>query len=136
MSLHDARAAGTEQDQQLELAIAMLLRAGVLLSAALVLVGGILALRHPGIHAPSYRAFAPPGAANSSALTSISGLFHHLRDGSGANVIGLGLLVLIATPIARVLFAMLGFARERDLLYTGISLLVLAILMFSLLHGH
>jgi uncharacterized membrane protein len=45
------------------------------------------------------------------------------------------LLILIATPIARVIFAVIGFARERDMLYTIISLIVLAVLAFSLVHG-
>jgi uncharacterized membrane protein len=57
-----------------------------------------------------------------------------LGDG-GASIIALGLLVLIATPIARVVFAIVGFARERDMLYTVISFIVLAILVFSLVHG-
>ena len=130
-----------EQDQRLEVAIAMLLRIGVVIAAALVAIGGIMALRHPESTVPSFRAFHAPGeaataaAAPHAAIYSISAVFRQLRDGSGASIIALGLLVLIATPIARVVFAVIGFARERDMLYTVISFVVLAILVFSLVHG-
>ena len=129
-----------EQDQRLEVAIAMLLRIGVIAAAVLVAVGGIIALRHPESTLPNYRIFHAPGeaasgAAASTAIYSIAAIFYHLRDGSGASVIALGLLVLIATPIARVIFAVIGFARERDMLYTVVSFIVLAILVFSLVHG-
>jgi uncharacterized membrane protein len=126
-----------EADQRLELAIATLLRTGVVLAAALVALGGVLVLRHPGAPVPSYTQFHNPGTLPSGAhaLTSISGVFRHLADPSGASIIELGLLVLIATPIARVIFAFVGFARERDYLYVVISVLVLGILIVSLLHG-
>jgi uncharacterized membrane protein len=129
-----------EQDQRLEVAIAMLLRTGVVLAAILVAIGGVMALRHPEAMVPNYRIFYAPGAAASTApantaMHSIAGVFRHLRNGSGVSIIALGLLVLIATPIARVLFAIIGFAREHDILYTVISFVVLAILVFSLVHG-
>lgn len=126
-----------EQDQRLELAIAMLLRIGVTCAAVLVTIGGVLMLRHPEAPVPSYRVFIASGAASSAgtAIHSITGVFFQLRSGSGASIIALGLLVLIATPIARVIFAIIGFARERDMLYTVISLVVLVILAISLMHG-
>jgi uncharacterized membrane protein len=129
-----------EDDQRLEVAIATLLRIGVVSAAVLVCIGGIMVLRHPGAPVPDYTAFNPPGSPVSptpagAAIHSIAAVFHQLRDGSGASIIALGLLVLIATPIARVIFAIIGFARERDLLYTVISFIVLAILIFSLVHG-
>ena len=134
-----------EEDQRLEVAIATLLRIGVVSAAVLVCIGGIMVLRHPGAHVPDYSIFHAPGTAVSgdatssapagAAIHSIAAVFRQLRDGSGASIIALGLLVLIATPIARVVFAIIGFARERDLLYTVISFIVLAILIFSLVHG-
>ena len=128
----------SEEDQRLEVAMGRLLQTGVTVAAVLVFIGGILALRHPGMPIPGYRHFQAPGASASphgAALDSISGVFHQLAGGSGASIIARGLLVLIATPIARVIFAIIGFARERDWLYTLVSFIVLAILAFSLLHG-
>jgi len=46
-----------------------------------------------------------------------------------------GLLLLILTPIVRVAVAVVGFLLERDRLYTVVSLIVLVILMFSLIHA-
>jgi uncharacterized membrane protein len=127
-----------EEDQRLEVAIGTLLRIGVIAAAVLVAIGGALVLRHPESPLPNYTVFHPPGehAASTSAnvpFRSISGVLQHL--GSGGSIIALGLLALIATPIARVILAVVGFARERDWLYTAVSLIVLAILAFSLLHG-
>jgi uncharacterized membrane protein len=51
-------------------------------------------------------------------------------------MIQLGLLLLIATPVARVAFSVVAFVLERDRMYVGITLLVLAVLLFSLLGGH
>jgi uncharacterized membrane protein len=129
-----------EQDQRLEAAIAILLRIGVIAAAVLVGIGGVLTLRHPETPVPDYRVFHAPGEPSSAvyagaSIHSIAAVFRQLRNGSGASIIALGLLVLIATPIARVVLAIVGFARERDTLYTFISLIVLAILAFSLVHG-
>jgi uncharacterized membrane protein len=44
----------------------------------------------------------------------------------------LGLLLLIATPIARVMFSAVAFAMERDRMYVGFTLIVLAVLLYSL----
>jgi uncharacterized membrane protein len=48
-------------------------------------------------------------------------------------LIQLGLLLLIATPIARVGCSIVGFAIERDRMYVAFTLIVLAILLYSLL---
>ena len=124
----------------MEIAMGMLLRIGVVLAAVLVAIGGVLVLRHPGSPVPNYTVFHPPvkHAVSPSAnvpFRSISGVIGQLHTGSGGSIIALGLLVLVATPIARVIFAIIGFARERDLLYTVVSLIVLGILAFSLVHG-
>jgi uncharacterized membrane protein len=47
-------------------------------------------------------------------------------------LIQLGLLLLIATPVARVAFSVLAFAEQRDWLYVSITLVVLAVLVYSL----
>lgn len=55
--------------------------------------------------------------------------------GDPAALIQLGVLLLIATPVARVVFAVVGFALERDRLYVAVSVAVLAILAASLLYS-
>jgi uncharacterized membrane protein len=120
-----------EEDQKLEIAIGRMLRVGVSIAAAVILLGGLLYLRHPGSPAPDYTHFH---AAPAEAL-SIRGTFSGVARGSALSIIQLGVLLLIATPVVRVIFALIGFARERDHLYTWVSAVVLAILVFSLLHS-
>jgi uncharacterized membrane protein len=118
-------------DQQLEISIGKMLRFGVVLSAAVVFVGGVLYLRSPNSPAPSYVHFV----AEDATLRSISGVLPGLARFDAASVIQLGLLLLIATPIARVAFCIVGFGRQRDIMYFAISALVLAILIYSLVQG-
>ena len=117
-------------DHRNENMMGRLLQAGVLLASAVVLIGGLLYLRaHPGI-TRDYRIFASEPAS----LRHPVELFRLLMTGDPAAIVQLGVLLLIATPIARVIFAAIGFAVERDRLYVAISLAVLAVLIFGLLH--
>jgi uncharacterized membrane protein len=116
-------------DQKTEEIIGNLLRAGVMLAAAVVLAGGVLYLiGHWGARA-DYRVFH--GAP--SDLREVSGIVHEAFAGSSRGIIQLGLLLLIATPIARVAFAVFAFAAERDRMYVVFTLIVLGVLMYSLI---
>jgi uncharacterized membrane protein len=44
----------------------------------------------------------------------------------------MGLLTLIATPVARVIFCLAAFAIERDRMYLGFTLAVLVVLLYSI----
>src|SRR5579871_3075440 len=110
-------------DHRIENMMGRLLQAGVLLASTVVLIGGFLYLRaHPGT-ARDYRTFASEPAALRHPLE----LFHLLTTGDAVAIVQLGVLLLIATPIARVVFAAIGFAVERDHLYVAISLGVLVV---------
>ena len=119
-------------DQQVEAIVASLLRAGVVLAAMVVALGGTIFLMRHGREFPQYAAFLgePPE------LRTISGIVVRAASFHGRNIIQLGLLILIATPVVRVGFSVAAFALERDRLYVGITLLVLAVLLFSLAGGH
>lgn len=119
-------------DHRIELIIGKLLRAGVLLSASVVVVGGMIYLLRHGNEIADYRTFR----GELSTLRSFPGIVHGVLDRSGRAVIQLGLLLLIATPIARVVFSAVAFARERDYLYVAFTLAVLAVLAYSLLGGN
>ena len=118
-------------DRRLEGIIGQLLRAGVLLSAATVTVGGVLYLVQHHADRVSYRVFSAGGPA----IQTLSGIFQSAARFDSQGLIQFGLLLLIATPVARVAFAVVGFALERDRLYTIVSLIVLAILVASLIHA-
>ena len=117
-------------DQKLEVAIGRMLQAGVFLAAAVTLTGGILYLLRATGQRPDYTHFQ--GVAE--ALRTPAGILREVRRGDANGIIQLGLLLLIATPIARVVLAAVGFAFERDRMYVVVSLIVLAVLLFSLLH--
>ncbi|MGO9690281.1 MAG: DUF1634 domain-containing protein, partial [Syntrophobacteraceae bacterium] len=51
---------------------------------------------------------------------------------SSRGMIQFGLLVLIATPVMRVFFTVVSFTIQRDRVYVGVTLIVLAVLLFSL----
>jgi uncharacterized membrane protein len=119
------------EDRQVEQLIGNLLRVGVMLAAGVVLVGAVVFLVRNANIQPDYHAFrGEPGD-----LENIPGILHSAFNLRGRGIIQLGLLLLIATPIARVAFAAVAFALERDRLYVYATLTVLAILIFSL-SGH
>ena len=117
-------------DRRLENIIGRLLQAGVLLSAVTVLSGGILFLA--GHHADRIhdRVFVPGGPDT----RTIAGIVQSAAHGESVSIIQLGLLLLVLTPVARVTVAIVGFLLERDRFYAMVSLIVLAILAFSLMH--
>ena len=51
-------------------------------------------------------------------------------------MIQFGLLLSIATPVARVAFSVVAFALQRDWLYIVVTLIVLAVLTYSLAARH
>jgi uncharacterized membrane protein len=118
-------------DRRMEIIMGRLLQVGVFLASAVVLAGGFLYVRAHFGATMDYRTFAGEPAA----LRSARGLFRLLMVGNPSAVIQVGVLLLIATPIARVIFAVVGFALERDRLYMAVSLTVLAILLASLLYS-
>lgn len=114
-------------DKRVETIVGNLLRAGVLLSAAVVLAGGILYLIHYGSGAPDYKVFR----GEPEELKGLTGIVKGALSLKRRGLIQLGLLLLIATPVARVIFAVIAFALQRDVTYVIISLIVLGALVFS-----
>jgi uncharacterized membrane protein len=118
-------------DKEMEIEIGAMLRVGVTISAIVVLLGGILYLWHASGPVPDYAHFH----ATSDPLRSITVVLRGAVRLDAESVIQVGILLLIATPIVRVAFCVVGFARQRDRLYVGISALVFLILIYSLLQG-
>lgn len=115
-------------DTQVETTIGTLLRWGVMIAASVVLASGIWYLAVYGGTPRDYRHFHP----ESQDLRSVSGVIAGTLHLSCTHVIQFGLLLLIATPVARVAFAVFAFLKERDWTFVWITLLVLSILLFSL----
>lgn len=122
---------GFWNDLQIQSLIGAILRIGVLTSSVIVLLGGIIYLARHGGATPQYTAFKDRSAQYGNLHT----LLHEAAGMHGRDIIQLGLMVLIATPIARILFSAIGFMLEKDYLYIGICLLVLGIIAFSMFHN-
>jgi uncharacterized membrane protein len=119
-------------DLRIEVIIGALLRTGVIVAAVVVLIGAVVYLAHHGHDVAAYNTFH----GTPEALRSVTGIIEGALHMSGRAIIQLGLLLLIATPVARVAFSAVAFALERDCLYVGITLFVLAVLLYSLLGSH
>jgi uncharacterized membrane protein len=123
--------AGTSQDTRdkaFELLLGKLLRRGVILAAVVVFVGGGWYLAQSKSEVKNYKTFHGEPAE----LTHVTQI---VREAVSLNPVGLiqfGLLLLIATPVARVVFSVVGFAIERDWMYVAITMFVLATLLYSL----
>jgi uncharacterized membrane protein len=118
-------------DERIENIIGNMLRAGVILAAAVVLAGGVLYVAKYGGQKPQYGVFR----GEPSDLRSVSQIFEDAISRHLRGLIQLGLLILIATPVARVAFSVAAFAAQRDWLYVAITLIVLAVLFYSLASG-
>ncbi len=120
-------------DQQVEQVVGNLLRAGVLLAAAVTLVGGIWYLiQHGAEPRHDYSQFQPERGI----MGGLGGVIRRaltLQDSRA--LIQFGILLLIATPIARVVLAVFAFAWQRDRVYVGVTLVVLAVLLYSFVGG-
>jgi uncharacterized membrane protein len=116
-------------------AISNLLRAGVVISMAVVVIG----LAFTFIHHPQYvRSTTALGRLTDADVVyphRIRDVAAQIRQGRGQAIVMLGLLMLIATPVARVAFSIVAFALERDRLYVAITAMVLILLLISFVIG-
>jgi uncharacterized membrane protein len=113
----------------MERMMSLLLRFGVIAASGIVLAGGVLYLHQYGGGSPNYRAFLGEPAH----LRTLSGILGSAGRLESRGLIQLGLLMLILTPVARVVFSVAAFALQRDRLYVGVTLLVLGVLLYNLL---
>ena len=113
-------------------AIGLALRVGVLLSAAIILIGVVLVFTHQGSNGFSLSQIATPNSRVNSSIFQPSEVIEGLSKLNGLDYVYLGLMVLIATPIIRVVLGIVQFVKERNKLYTIITVIVLFNLMFAI----
>lgn len=119
-------------DERVEMIVGNLLRSGVLLAAAVVALGGAMYLVGNANEPADYRTFrGEPGDLRSPGEIVVNACHRNSRG-----IIQLGLLLLIATPVARVIFCVAAFSFQRDRTYVVLTLIVLAVLLYSLFLGH
>jgi len=122
---------GSLATEKMDIIIGNLLRAGVILSGAIVFIGGLVYLFRHGAEAPAYHVFH----GEPSDLRGVPGILHDVVAFRGRGIIQLGLLLLIATPVARVAYLIYAFVLQKDRLYAAVALLVLLLLAYGLSGG-
>lgn len=118
-------------DDKVETMMGNLLRIGVVLAAVVVLLGGSIYLFRHGTEQPVYQVFR----GEPDDLRSIRGIVSDVAAFRGRGIVQLGLLLLIATPVARVVFSLYAFLRQGDRIYVAVTLVVLTVLLYSLAGG-
>lgn len=122
---------GQRTDQRIDEIMGMVLRTGVVLAALVVLAGGVVYLSRHQVPLTNYRVFQGEPVE----LRTVSGIVQEALAFRGRGLIQLGLLILIATPIARVAFSFFAFLYQRDWTYVLVTVIVLGLLFYSLLGG-
>ncbi len=112
----------------MEQVVGRLLQAGVIIASIVVILGATLLLVQHGGEATAFSTFR----GGASHLRSVSATFVGAVHGDPSAIVQLGLVLLIATPVARVALTLAAFAAQRDRLYIAMTALVLALLLFGL----
>lgn len=116
-------------------AISNLLRGGVVLSIAVIVIGLTISFVHHPQYITSMTDLGRLTSAEAVYPHTVSNVFAQIGEARGQAIVMLGLLLLIATPVARVAFSIVAFAIERDRLYVVITAVVLVLLLVSLVSG-
>ncbi len=119
------------KDADIQLLIGNVLRWGVIIAMLIVFCGGLIYVYRHGHETASYHIFN----GEPDFLKSIKGIFNGVSEIKGRAIIQTGIIVLIATPIVRILLSVFSFLLEKDYLYVGITLIVLCIITISMLSG-
>jgi len=114
-------------------AISYSLIIGVLVSASLMAAGSAMLFARGGGDGYALSQLASPSSPVNSGTMGIRGVLAGLASLDGVSLIFLGIMVLIATPIVRVLLLVVQFAGERNRLYLALSAIVLMNLLIAIL---
>lgn len=118
-------------DHSFEQFVSQILKYGVLLASTVVLVGGVLYLMQWGAQPAEYQFFH-----GEPTFCSPLGALQAVLSGDPRGIIQVGILLLIATPVARVTFSLLVFLWLQDLIYVFVTSFVLAELIYSLIGAY
>lgn len=114
-------------ESALDYVLSLVLRIGLFLAIATVLYGGIILLWQYSGEKIDYHIFDGQPAD----LKTFSTIFNEALAGNTLSMIQLGIIILIATPVARVISCLVVFAAERDFLYVALSAVVLGVLLYA-----
>ena len=140
MASSDRTSAATDRDwerrvEKVETIISYTLRAGVIISILVVVAGTIISFVHHTDYLTStdqLKRLTRPGAAFPHTLAELAAGLAAFR---GQAIVGTGLLLLIATPVARVAISIVAFLFQRDRTFVIITSTVLTLLLLSFFLG-
>jgi uncharacterized membrane protein len=112
--------------------ISNLLTLGVILASLVVFFGGVYYFIVSGNPSVNYQVFQGEPRELSSPLAIINSAL----SGNPLGIIQFGLLLLIATPVARVFLSVVVFIWQGDVIYSLVTLLVLSGLIFSFVSAY
>ena len=114
--------------RRMEKLIGVVLLAGVLLSALIVLFGGVVYMWRHGSTPVHYRIFR----GEPSDLRSLAGIWKDFEHGSGRGAIQFGLMLLVGVQLVRVVLTGILFLLNRDKVFVVITFLVFTLLTYAL----
>jgi uncharacterized membrane protein len=115
-------------DHEVEQLVGRLLQVGVLIATVVVLAGGAMLIATHGGSVADFRVVR----GEASTLRSVTAAVHGAFTLDPRGVVQLGLVLLIATPVARVALTLVAFLLQRDRLYVLLTAVVLVLLLFGL----
>ena len=118
-------------DDDVDQFLGNMLRIGVIIATIVAAVGGVLYLAHHGFEPTDHRVFHGEPAELRHVGSIVRGAFTL----NSAAIVQLGLVLLIATPVARVAMSLVAFILQRDRIYIVVTSIVLALLIYSLTGG-
>ncbi len=118
---HNGPGVKSEEQKSFDESLHRLLIIGLILSVALILFGLVLAwVNHQSVPAQ---------------VLPLGEIVANISSMNAAGFLSLGLLVLIATPIVRVITSFVSFLIEKDWRFAAITLVVLVTIFVSILLG-
>ena len=115
-------------DKDIQVILGTLLRVGVIASMTIVFIGAVLYLAGNYNGTVDYSHFYP----EKSGYSSLAAIFQGMSILDSKAIIQFGTVLLIFTPVTRIVFSIFSFLIERDYLYVLIGLFVLCIILISL----
>lgn len=109
--------------------VSAVLRFGVLASALIALIGTLMNLSKHGGEKVSYQNFHP------GENLSVGKVLTDAVSMDSRSIMLVAVIVLVLTPVARVIVSLFGFIKEKDRTYIAITFVVLLTLLCSVIGG-
>lgn len=121
-----------KQKYNMQQLIGNALRIGVTSACLLALISGTYYLiKHGSEPMPDYTTFKN----EPKSLTTLNGIFNGIFKFEAKNWIQLGVLVLMFTPVLRIILSIFDYIQERDWLYVIITSIVFLVILSNSLGG-